>query len=123
MPSPPPPLPRNVRLSAALRNLLFIGLLAGGIGYAILQLWKPEPAPSVSIPGDDVVSVVEKIDAEFAKDWAGKNLTPLGKADELTVMRRIGLALTGSVPSLEEIRHFEKQNEDKRIEWWTNRLD
>jgi len=105
-----------------LKNLLFIGLLAGGIGYGILRLWEPEPTPSVRIPKDDVLAVAENIDAKFADNWAEKNLTPIGRADDLTVMRRIGLALTGSVPSLEEIRHFEKQKQDKKIEWWTNRL-
>ncbi|NNE93154.1 MAG: DUF1549 domain-containing protein [Verrucomicrobiales bacterium] len=120
--SSPPPLPPKVRLRAALRNLLFIGLLAGVIGYAISQLWKPETVPSVSIPNDGAEVIARQVDQAIQAEWTKENLSPVGKADELTIMRRLGLALTGSVPSLEEIRQFESQNETERIKWWVARL-
>ncbi|MDA7598144.1 DUF1549 domain-containing protein, partial [bacterium] len=122
MSTTPPPLPPAVGARAMMKNLLFIGLLAGLIGYAISQLWKPEPAPSVSFVADDAAAVSRKVDAAFVADWNEKKIQPLAPADDLAVMRRLGLALTGSGPSVEEIRHFEKQPENRRIEWWVSRL-
>ncbi|MGY8641129.1 MAG: DUF1549 domain-containing protein [Verrucomicrobiales bacterium] len=122
MSTTPPPLPAAVRARAMMKNLLFIGLLAGLIGYAISQLWKPEPAPPVSFVDDDAAAVSRKVDAAFVADWNEKKIQPLAPADDLAVMRRLGLALTGSGPSVEEIRHFEKQPENRRIEWWVSRL-
>jgi hypothetical protein len=49
-------------------------------------------------------------------------LQPAPLADDLTLARRLSLALTGSVPSLEEIRAFEAQPAATRMEWWMNRL-
>src|SRR5262249_13836876 len=57
--------------------------------------------------GDDFEVVVAKLDALFQKDWSQRDLRPAAAADDLTVARRLSLALTGTIPSLEEIRVFE----------------
>ncbi len=62
------------------------------------------------------------MNAEFAAHWQSQGLETADKADNLLVARRIGLALTGTLPSLEEIRAFEEREEDQQIEWWLNRL-
>ena len=41
---------------------------------------------------------------------------------ETSKSRRLSLALTGTVPSLEEIRALESIDSDLQIPWWTNRL-
>jgi hypothetical protein len=43
-------------------------------------------------------------------------------APELAVLRRLSLALHGTVPSLEEIREFEADRAADRLDRWTNRL-
>ncbi len=118
----PPPLPPKVRFFAAVRNLAFIGLFAGAIGYAISHLWKPEPAPQVSVIEDGANLISKEVDGAFAGRWEKEEIRPVGKADDLTVMRRLSLALTGAGPSVEEIRHFESQPEEVRVQWWTNFL-
>ena len=44
------------------------------------------------------------------------------RANHLTLTRRLGLGLMGTVPSLEEIRAIEELPEDQRIEWWLSRI-
>lgn len=45
--------------------------------------------------------------------------TPLERADDLTILRRLSLALHGTIPSLEEIRRFEADREPDRLDRWT----
>ncbi len=44
------------------------------------------------------------------------------RADDLAIIRRLSLALTGTIPSLEEIRLLEAQPEPQRIVWWLDGL-
>jgi hypothetical protein len=67
-------------------------------------------------------SVIEQVNGEFHRTWSRDALQPAGPADLLLVARRISLGLTGTVPSLEEIRALEAQPEDLRLEWWMSRL-
>ena len=53
--------------------------------------------------------------------WKRQELTPAGTADELLLLRRLALTLMGTVPSLEEIRQFELDDQPNRIERWTQR--
>lgn len=62
--------------------------------------------------------VVEKVDAEFRNAWSAKGLALTGKADEMTLIRRISLGLMGTVPSLEELRSLERVAEGERVQWW-----
>ncbi len=65
---------------------------------------------------------VQKVNTFFARRWAGEELQPVSTADELTVLRRITLALMGTVPSLEEIRAFEQDSGPDRLQRWTARF-
>ena len=47
---------------------------------------------------------------------------PAALASDLAVMRRLALALCGTVPSLEEIRHFETRPRQGRVETWLDEL-
>src|SRR6185295_13277272 len=49
-------------------------------------------------------------------------LEPAPSADQLTIARRLSLALVGTVPSLEEIRALEAVPAEQRVAWWTNHL-
>src|SRR5439155_7710973 len=54
--------------------------------------------------------------------WLARGLKPAAAADHLTIARRLGLALMGTVPSLEEIRALEAVPAEERIAWWVNHL-
>ncbi|QDV30737.1 hypothetical protein Spb1_26710 [Planctopirus ephydatiae] len=61
--------------------------------------------------------------AAVDQSWGNsKTLSKAERADDLTILRRLHLALVGTVPSLEEIRAFEEMESQDRIAQWTNHL-
>ncbi len=66
--------------------------------------------------------IVDQVDQEFQQHWIDRGLESAQRADDLAIARRISLALTGTVPSIEEIRVLESKAPDERIEWWVSRL-
>ena len=56
----------------------------------------------------DIEPIVDSVNEAFHKRWAAAKLAPASPGDELVRMRRLSLALCGTVPSLEEIRRFQK---------------
>lgn len=111
-----------------LRNLLFVGLLCGGVvalGAGLMPPRQPRPVTrydAAAYQADDFREVVARIDASFRQEWAEAKLTPAGPAPDLAVMRRLALALFGTVPSLEEIRQFEYLPPEERLAWWIDHL-
>src|SRR5438876_528493 len=69
-----------------------------------------------------VAAIGAEVDASFRSRWAEQVLVPAGRAPDLTVMRRLALALCGTVPSLEEIRRFEAQPASGRLDTWLDDL-
>jgi hypothetical protein len=65
---------------------------------------------------------LEAINQQFRDAWAEQGLPTAARADELIVARRLALALVGAVPSLEEIRAFERIPAEQRMDWWLNHL-
>ncbi|OYW19433.1 MAG: hypothetical protein B7Z55_08835, partial [Planctomycetales bacterium 12-60-4] len=51
-----------------------------------------------------------------------QNLRPTAKTDDLTLVRRLSLALTGSIPSLQEIRLLESLKDADLPQWWLSHL-
>jgi hypothetical protein len=106
------------------RNLLFAGLCLAGLatlGANLSPAHKPRPRSDlrpVTSPADGFGATVERVNAAFRADWVRRGLTPAGRADALTIARRLSLALVGTVPSVEEIRLFEDQLSERRLEWW-----
>lgn len=78
-----------------------------------------DPGPTTD---DEFRAVVAKVDAAFRAEWAEKGLTPAPRAADLAVVRRLSLALTGTVPSLEEVRQFEAQPDGDRLAGWASHL-
>jgi hypothetical protein len=133
------------------RNLLFIGVCAVGllaIGDQLLRrsrIDRPadfEPGrfaaaltpasaqtpteerktwPSQRQPSD-IGQTLAQLNGEFRQHWQDKKLDVAPRADDLTIARRLSLALTGTVPSVEEIRALENVSTDNRLEWWTSHL-
>jgi hypothetical protein len=106
------------------RDLLFIGLVLGG-GAALsanLFSWptprKAETSTGTAPSGPETRAIVDTINAEFRARWAERDVFPASRASDLAILRRLSLALTGTVPSLEEIRRFETRPEGRRLEDW-----
>jgi hypothetical protein len=105
------------------RNLLFLGLVLG----AATALWAellpprialPETRPrslpaSASVPADG--AIVAQVNEVFRGEWSNQGLAVAARASELTIYRRLTLALTGRIPSLEDIRRFEARPEGERV--------
>jgi hypothetical protein len=63
-----------------------------------------------------------RINSEFQKHWQTKGLPHALRTSELAVVRRLSLALTGTIPSVEEIRALEQVDPEDRIPWWVAHL-
>jgi hypothetical protein len=71
---------------------------------------------------EDVLQAARKVNADFEQSWAPKQIQPTPKADALTLIRRLSLALTGSIPSLQEIRALESMQGVDITQWWLTQL-
>ncbi|HUE74349.1 MAG TPA: DUF1553 domain-containing protein [Pirellulaceae bacterium] len=116
-------LPRQPENAMWMRNILFLALCVTGLALVGGNLLKRDrvAAPRSQPPGD-VAAVVAKIDGEFREFWQKKGFTPAPRADDLAIARRLSLALTGTIPSLEEIRELEKIPANQRSSWWLAHL-
>jgi len=105
------------------RNLLFIGLVLG----AAATLWAELLPPRTALPGTRSIpatasdprethkEIVAKVNQAFRGEWSSQGLSSARGASELGVYRRLTLALTGTIPSLEEVRRFEARPEGRRV--------
>lgn len=107
-----------------LRNLFFLGLVSAGVvGLAVL-LYPPDRPPRAShfdaaaFEQPAFRSAVEKVNAAVRQSIAEAGLKPAPAAPELAVVRRLALALTGAIPSLQEVRQLEAQPPEERLQWW-----
>lgn len=99
------------------RDVIFVGLIVGaGLTLGRGALWS-SPTPK-EIKKAERPSVAALVDAEFRRSWSERGIEPAPRADDLTLLRRLNLALVGKVPSLEEIRRFEALPADRRIDRW-----
>lgn len=96
-------------------------LLLAALGTA-LAVW---PTEGHTQPGPDaagVEAVAEQIDAALASAWQEAGLEPPKPADDLLLARRLSLALTGAVPSLEEIRAIQRAPDGEGVSMHLERL-
>lgn len=96
------------RLSSLGVVALAFGLAAGAGAVRPLAA----PASAVRAPA------TEALDAALAAQWTARGLAPLPPVEPLQVLRRLSLALLGTVPSLEEVRAFEADAGEGRLERW-----
>src|SRR5438270_13773864 len=106
------------------RDLLFAGLILGGAAALGSSLAPPRARPSVEAraPAVEPPGIVAEVDKALRGRWVEQGLTPAPRAPELAVMRRLSLALTGSIPSLEEIRRLEARPPEVRLARWLDEL-
>ena len=67
------------------------------------------PAANVYVE-NDLSPVVTQVDEFFQSRWVDLELQPAARADDMLMLRRLSLSLMGTIPSLEEIRQFERDD-------------
>ena len=119
--------PQNL-WGARFRNGLFLLLIVAGSVVAVERLWSPHARPETRVfrPTKDFAQdfdpAVRAVDAAFQDEWIGQSLTPTAPASSLMLARRLSLALTGTVPSVQEIRALEALPETERMHGWLTHL-
>ncbi len=111
-----------------LRNAVILAGIGAGAVWGVVELLRPpvgKAASDVGLPQaklEDVLQAARKVNADFEQAWAQKQIQPTAKADDLTLVRRLSLALTGSIPSLQEIRALESVKGVDITQWWLTQL-
>ncbi|HWA97372.1 MAG TPA: DUF1549 domain-containing protein, partial [Pirellulales bacterium] len=107
-----------------LRNIVFLATCAVGL-MALAAALDPRVEShgrnAISTDGKAIAEnlgldeIVAQLDRAFASEWARRGLQAASAADELTVVRRLALALMGTIPSIEEIRRLESVPANQRV--------
>ena len=104
------------RLLPSVLVVLGVALLAGIAATTSRTVDQP------TLPEQEVRNVqttADKVDAHLQEVWSEHGFVSASSANDLTVLRRLSLALHGTIPSLEEIRRFEADDKPNRLERWT----
>ncbi len=111
-----------------MRSLAFAGVILGGI-LGVRAILFPPPIPARVSQFDttlftepDFRTTVSGVNAALAEQLPADKLTPAPRADDWTIARRLSLALTGTIPSLQEIRQLEATSDEHKIKWWLEGL-
>ncbi len=111
------------------RDLLLFGSVLVGFGFLANEV-LPKASPEAEIlrktatnrdqneNNSSLADSVHHLDGLFEQRWAAAEIKPADDVDELQVIRRLSLTLTGTIPSLEEIRLYEAHPPRGRLEWW-----
>lgn len=102
--------------------LCIVGVVLLLVAHAARNPLRRDVPERTAITSEDNVGTVLLADRILSQRWQQAGVNPAQAADDLTVLRRLSLALHGSIPSLEEIRVFEADSAPFRIERWTERL-
>jgi hypothetical protein len=105
------------------KNLLFVVVVLGGVIFLAGSLRplhdarRHEAIAEASLPSDEQLAL-RRFDVLMRGQWQLKAVAPAPPAGDLTVMRRMHLALMGTIPSLQEIRQFEAFPGTDRMQTW-----
>lgn len=110
-----------MRTPAWLKDVLFIGTCVAGVTALVLAFalqsradLGPEAAPPRSAEhAREIADVAARVDAALALRHEAASLAPTDTVGPLLAARRLSLALTGTVPSLEEIRVLQSLEGDE----------
>jgi hypothetical protein len=114
-------------MKVGIRDIFFVGVVGLGAAATGAGLMRAQESAAPQKPHGkevkpDLDSIVTALDDTFQKQWTAGKLTPAAPADDLTLMRRLSLALSGTVPSLEELRRFEARPKEVRVGEWLDSL-
>jgi len=71
---------------------------------------------------EQIHASVRRMDDWLRSHWTKEGIEPAGHVDDLTLFRRLSLALHGTIPSLEEIRSFTSDTSKHRVERWLSKM-
>jgi Protein of unknown function (DUF1549)/Protein of unknown function (DUF1553) len=98
---------------------LGVAALALGLAFSAASVRRSELPRAAVAP-----SAAAEVDAWLEAEWKRQGLEPAPRVEPLQVLRRLSLAMLGTVPSLEEVRAFEADARADRLERWVAaRLD
>jgi hypothetical protein len=112
-------------ISSWFKPLLPLSIVAAVLALVASAARNPLRRDLPAIPAiteADSATTLQVADRILSRIWNAAGVDPAEPADELTILRRLSLALHGTIPSLEEIRLFEADREPGRLERWTRRL-
>lgn len=101
-----------------------IAICVFAVGMLVLVIQKagetdpPEAAPARLSADDNIDDSVSRVNAWLRQRWSTEGIQPATLSDDLTVFRRLSLALHGTIPSLEEIHTFNTDRGDNRLQRW-----
>ena len=73
-------------------------------------------------PDSDITEPVNQLNTFFEIQWKAEEVSRAEIAPQLTVLRRLSLALHGTIPSLEEIRRFESDTRQNKLQYWCSEM-
>ena len=109
-------------LTKLLPLVVVLGIAAIVARAARSPLPSADKLPEVGVEIADLQPIVDRINAEFAARWKEAGVAHAALASDLQVLRRLSLALQGTVPSLQEIRQFEADTRPDRLDHWVRRM-
>lgn len=80
------------------------------------------PHPVESESREAIQNSVSRVNQWLREQWAEQEVEPADLADDLTVFRRMSLALFGRIPSLEEVTAFQQDRRSDRLERWLHQM-
>lgn len=101
--------------------IIFALLIAGLVIKAVEVAGRVEDltgAPAEVLPEQQLDSAVKRLNEQFQQQWQSENVQVVNTVDDLAVFRRLSLAMFGTVPSLEDIRAFEADQQPNKIDRW-----
>lgn len=118
----------TITLESIAKNGVFMAILAGSAGllFVLLTARADLPQPKTFDPDSQrqqsITKVAANVSRSFEKTWQSAELDVADRATDFAVARRLSLALTGTIPSVQELKTFEQQPADQRIHFWVSRL-
>jgi len=105
-----------------LRDVGFICVVVGaGLAMGRGVIRSASPARGL-VEAPARLEVSARVDEAFREGWRTRGISPAPAAPDLAVMRRLNLALAGTVPSLEEVRRFEAMAPERRLGAWLQEI-
>lgn len=108
------------------RNLLLCAVVLMGVALYCGWVFPPIlPARGTdfnadAFEADGFRGTIRNVNASIRDGWT--DLQPAPPAEDLVIARRIALALTGRIPSVQDIRLFEARKDPHRLDWWVDTL-
>ncbi|MFN0199380.1 MAG: DUF1549 domain-containing protein [Planctomycetaceae bacterium] len=95
--------------------------VAGVVAWAARSPLRdgPDLHLGLTAPRHEYADTITRVNQFFESRWKDQGISPAPPADEWTVLRRLSLALHGTIPSLEELRKFEADAAPDRVSRWT----